>query len=155
MTALLAAIAVWLSANFDLPATQDYPKIELIAATEITFMRYQAFTPERRREIAAALDETASDSKRRAVVSVYDDKTRTIYLPAGWTGDTPADLSVLVHEMVHHMQNVGDLRYECAGAREKMAYEAQEKWLGLFGRDLAGEFNIDPLTLKVSTSCGF
>lgn len=154
MTALLAAIAMWLSANFDLPATHDHPKIELIAETEIMFIRYQAFTPERRREVVAALG-NASDDKRRATVSIYDDKARTIYLPAGWNGSTPGELSVLVHEMVHHMQNVGDLRYECAGAREKLAYEAQEKWLGLFGRNLAGEFDLDTFTLKVSTSCGF
>lgn len=154
MTALLAAIAMWLSANFDLPATHDHPRIELITETEIMFIRYQAFTVERRREIAAALD-NATDDKRRKVVSIYEDKTRTIYLPAGWNGGTPGELSVLVHEMVHHMQNVGDLRYECAGAREKLAYEAQEKWLSLFGRNLAGEFDLDTFTLKVSTSCGF
>lgn len=155
MTALLAAIAMWLSANFDLPPTQDHPQIEFIAESEIVFIRYRAFTPERRREVAAALGNMEDNSKRRTTVSIYDDKARTIYLPANWNGTTPADLSVLVHEMVHHMQNVGDLRYECAGAREKLAYEAQEKWLGLFGRDLGGEFDLDPFTLKVSTSCGF
>jgi hypothetical protein len=72
-----------------------------------------------------------------------------------WKGDTPAELSVLVHEMVHHLQKKNHLNYECHGAREELAYKVQEKWLSLFGRDLASEFQIDPFTLKVSTTCGF
>lgn len=155
MTALLAAIVMWLSANFALPQTHDFPRIEFITESEMVFIRYQTFTSERRREIASVLDNSAGDSKRRRVVSIYDDRARTIYLPTQWSGDTPAELSVLVHEMVHHLQNVGDLRYDCTGTREKIAYEAQEKWLALFGRNLADEFDLDPFTLKVSTSCGF
>jgi len=59
------------------------------------------------------------------VESFYDDATRTIYLPKGWTGRSPAELSLLVHEMVHHVQNVAGLTYACAGEREKIAYAAQ------------------------------
>jgi hypothetical protein len=45
------------------------------------------------------------------VEAYYDDATRTVYLPKGWTGRSPAELSVLVHEMVHHVQNVAGLTY--------------------------------------------
>jgi len=38
---------------------------------------------------------------------------------------------------------------------EELACVAQEKWLGPFGRNLEAEFQIDPFTLKVSTTCGF
>jgi hypothetical protein len=74
-------------------------------------------------------------------------------LPDAWTGDTPADLSILVHEVVHHLQNVGKLKFECPQEREQLAYKAQERWLGLFGRDLLHDFEIDPFTLLVSTKC--
>jgi hypothetical protein len=40
-----------------------------------------------------------------------------------------------------------------AGAREKLAYAAQDKWLNLFGRNLSTEFQIDAFTLNVSTAC--
>jgi hypothetical protein len=89
----------------------------------------------------------------RDVVAVYDDTKRTIYLPEGWTGVTPAEQSVLVHEMVHHLQNLGNLKYECAEAREKLAFAAQGQWLELFDRTLASEFDLDPFTLLVRTSC--
>ena len=52
----------------------------------------------------------------------------------------PAELSILVHEMVHHFQNMLGLKYECPQAREALAYRAQDQWLGLFGRDLGDGF---------------
>jgi hypothetical protein len=52
----------------------------------------------------------------RDIVAVYDDSKRTIYLPEGWTGVSPAEQSLLVHEIVHHLQNLGNLKYECAGS---------------------------------------
>jgi hypothetical protein len=34
---------------------------------------------------------------------------------------------------------------ECPAEREKLAYKAQDKWLGLFGRNLEAEFKINGL----------
>ena len=65
----------------------------------------------------------------RAVVAVYDNDI--IYLSDGWRGGSPADQSVLIHEMVHHLQKHAQLRYGCPQEREKLAYQAQERWLTL------------------------
>ena len=43
-TALLTAIVLWISANFDFPANYEHPNIKLVPASEITFLRYRAFT---------------------------------------------------------------------------------------------------------------
>ena len=155
MNALLTAIVLWLSATFDLPATYEHPKVEFVPAVEIAFLHYGAFTAEKRREALAQYRSNISLDKRREVVAVYIDATKTIFLPEGWTGNSPAELSVLVHEMVHHLQNVARLKFECPQAREQLAYAAQERWLGLFGRNLLEDFEIDPLTLLMSTRCGF
>jgi hypothetical protein len=150
MNALLTAIALWLSANFGLPATHDLPHVEHASAIKMADLRYKGL---------ARLDAQPTGGPvqpgRREVVAVYDDATRTIYLQDGWNADTPADLSVLVHEMVHHLQNIGELKFECPQERERVAYQAQERWLGLFGRDLQQDFEIDPFTLLVSTKCLF
>ena len=152
-TALLTAIVTWISANFELPPDYNHPNIKLVPATEITFLRYKAFTVAQQRELLSLEIETTAPSARREAVAVYDDLTTTIFLPDTWKGVTPADLSVLVHEMVHHLQNNARKKYQCAGAREELAYAAQDKWLKLFGRDLLSDFQIDAFTLKVSTSC--
>lgn len=151
MTALLTAIALWLSANFSLPPLTEPPQVELVSQAKMMAIRYQAFSVERRHDINAM----PPVSDPRDTVAIYDDSSRTIYLPLSWTGGTAAELSMLVHEMVHHLQNIGGLKYECPAAREQLAYRAQDKWLGLFGQDLEHTFEIDPFTLKVSTSCGF
>ena len=43
-TALLTAMVLWISANFDFPANYEHPKHKLVLASEITFLRYRAFT---------------------------------------------------------------------------------------------------------------
>jgi hypothetical protein len=90
---------------------------------------------------------------QREVVAAYDAVANAIYLPEDWTASTPGELSILVHEMVHHLQHAARLRDECAQASEELAYAAQDKWLGLFGHDLATDFDVDPFTLTVSTRC--
>jgi len=136
---LLTLIVTWLSKNFDLPANYDHPHVARVSGERIAALRFG----------------TANLSGHHEVVAVYHDKRRTIYLPEHWTGRTPAELSVLVHEMVHHLQNLdGQTFPSCPGARERLAYDAQEKWLGLFGLTLMSEFNVDPFTVKASTLCG-
>lgn len=137
MTALLTAIVTWLAANFDLPANYDLPEVRLVPAVQISDLRY--------RDVVAM--------RRRQVLAVYDDAARRIVLDDAWTGRSAQELSILVHEMVHHLQNVAGRHYPCPAAREKLAYEAQERWLGLFGLSLAAAFEVDPMTLKVSTAC--
>ena len=154
MEELLAAIAIWLSANFPLPATFDYPRIAFVQAAELPALRQKGSASVRKPE-AAGRDqiEFVEPEQIRQVLAVYNDQDMTIYLPDTWTGQTPAEQSMLVHEMVHHLQNVAHLKYECPQEREKMAYAAQSLWLERFGRNLETEFDIDPLALLLTTQC--
>jgi len=138
MKILITVLVAWLSANFDLPATQDQPQVKFVTQQEMASVRYGA---------------AATASQAENLVAIFDDRTRTIYLAHAWSGDTPAEVSVLVHELVHFLQNAGGKRYACLGAREALAYSAQERWLGQFGRTLMQEFEIDPMTLMLRTSC--
>jgi len=153
MDALLTTIVIWLSAQFGLPMNFDHPRIELVPSIELATLSYRSLLSARRREVSAIQNREESVEKKRAIVGIYNDQTNTIYLLDTWTGRAPAELSVLVHEMVHHLQNKADTKYECPAELEKLAYEAQDKWLGLFGRNLESEFQLDGLTLLVRTSC--
>jgi hypothetical protein len=155
MQALLSVIATWLSINFGLPEVHELPRVERVTANVMAEVR-----AERLREWGgrpAAGSKAAGFASQPAagpnVHGIYDDRSRTIYLPAEWTGSSPADVSVLVHEMVHHIQNVNAMKYDCPEAREKVAYRAQARWLELFGRSLADDFGLDPMTLLVRTKC--
>jgi hypothetical protein len=62
MDALLAAIVLWLSANFNLPASFDHPRIEFAPSNKIVALRYKGLANEqwkyihRGARIEAALD---------------------------------------------------------------------------------------------------
>ncbi|WP_193367909.1 DUF6647 family protein [Pelagibius marinus] len=137
MADLQSVIVNWLAARFGLPAIHDHPRVELLPAEQISELRYG----------------NSGLMSHRDVVAVYDDSSKTIYLNLAWTGRSVADLSVLVHEMVHHLQNVGRARFACPAAREELAYHAQAQWLASFGADLFQEFELDPITLKLTTAC--
>lgn len=131
MDPLLTAIVTWLSLNLGMPAIHEHPQVRFVAPQTMEALR----------------------GSPQSVEAIYDDASRTVYLHDKWEGKTPADLSVLVHEMVHHLQNVGGLKYECPQAREQQAYAAQQRWLGLFGSDLEKAFELDAMTLLVRTRC--
>jgi hypothetical protein len=149
MDKLLGAITTWLVENFDLPVINELPQVELVPPSKIAALRYKGFMQRQ----PQTTNDQAMLGAGTEIMAVYDDVARTIYLPEGWSGGSAAELSVLVHEAVHHLQNLGQLKYQCPQEREKLAYAAQARWLGLFGRTLSGEFEVDPFTLLVQTSC--
>jgi hypothetical protein len=140
---LLAAIAVWVGAKLGQPVPAELPRVLLAPPARIAALRF-------RQNIS---DRVAQDGPSD-IVSIYDTDERIIYLPESWSGATPAELSVLVHELVHHFQAVYRTKFECDAQREAAAFELQEKWLRLFATTLEAEFQVDPFSLLVRTSCG-
>ncbi|MFC6489342.1 DUF6647 family protein [Nitratireductor sp. GCM10026969] len=134
---LLDTIELWLVANFGLTPASEVPDLVTAPASRLVEIRYGS----------------ASQVSPGEVVAAYDEASRIIYFTEGWTGRTPAQLSVLVHEMVHHLQASADMRFACPAEREVLAYRAQDAWLQLFGMDLESTFGIDPAMLLVATVC--
>lgn len=145
--ALLRAIVKWLSIEFQVPATDALPAIKFALPASIATLLHAGTLSDEPREA------TKLPAGRRDVVAAYCAQERTIYLARGWTGSTPVELSMLVHEMVHHLQHSGNLSYGCREEREEVAYAAQAKWLALFGRDMNVEFDLDRFTLAMLTTC--
>jgi uncharacterized protein DUF6647 len=135
---LATAIAAWTATALGQPPA-ELPRIDFADAPAMARLRYGA---------------DAASNGPLGLVALYDDAARTILLPRGWTGATPAELSVLVHEMTHHLQNVSGRTFPCPAAREQEAFGLQARWLGRYGLTLESEFEIDALTLLVLTHCG-
>ncbi|WP_299738840.1 DUF6647 family protein [uncultured Roseobacter sp.] len=147
MDTFLTVVVTWLAINFGLPVNFEHPEVKLIGQNEMIELR-----------IAALDDEDAVKFRRtveqgHSIIAFYDDPTRTIYLPEGWSAESPADVSVLVHEMVHHLQNVAEIPQDCPEGRELPAYHAQERWLQQVGTTLEQEFELDAMTLHFLTKC--
>jgi hypothetical protein len=142
----------WIAANVDLPEVQELPSISFASPKKLAAMRYRGLLPHQWSKTVSRSNETAESHN---IVALYEDRTRTIHLPENWTGTTITEQSILLHELVHHIQNVAGLKYECAFARESPAYKAQGRWLREHGLDLETEFDVDMFTLLVRSSCHY
>ena len=136
MNDFVAMIILWLSVTFGLPKTDEYPAIQFQAPARLATLRYDS-----------------PDVAENNVVGLYDSRTNTIYLRHDWDSSNPADVSVLVHELVHYLQFRAGLRFACPEEREELAYRAQAQWLAMYGKDLSAEFDLNPMTLKLRTKC--
>jgi uncharacterized protein DUF6647 len=132
----LTTMVTWVSNTVGLPANYDLPRVERVPHLKL----------------AAVFHGSQFVSPGRGL-GIYDDDKKAILLPSEWTGSKPEDLSILVHEMVHHLQNLAGLQFQCPQEREKLAYIAQERWLAASGRSLEMNFRIDPETFLFNTEC--
>ena len=136
MEALMSVIMLWLSLTFDLPVASEYPHVRFVEPPQIT-----------------ALHSGVLAAREHTIIGIYDSRSRTIFLRDDWDSRNVADVSVLVHELVHYLEDRVSLRHECAGGREALAYDAQQRWLKTFGKDLQSTFGLDAFTLKLRTAC--
>lgn len=111
MDALIAALAGWIALHTGLSVGPP-PHIEFVTPTTMT---ERAFGPG-----------IAPSPLLRAL---YSQPTRIVYLRQEWDATSLRDRSELVHELVHHFQNIHKLQFRCAAEREKLAYDLQLAWL--------------------------
>ena len=144
---LLRAIAQWLNVHAGLKPALALPRVQLESAARITTFRFTGFLTDDP-DVASAVPRS-----HREVVAAYDGVARAIYLPESWRGSTPVELSMLVHEMVHHLQHEAKERFACPEMAEGDAYAAQDRWLRTFGGSLESDFDLDGFTLLVVSQC--
>jgi hypothetical protein len=138
---MTAAVAEWVAAELGTAPPARLPRLEFADAGRMRALRYG--------------DRASAQAAPLEVLALYDDKAGTILLREGWTGTTPTEMSVLVHEMVHHFQNREARAFECERAREAEAYALQDRWLRLYGESLESAFALNRLAVLVLTSCAF
>jgi hypothetical protein len=134
---VLRELAKFLEKDTSFGKVESFPAIEFMGEQEMKVLRY-----------GSRLLETDV-----SVVSLYDRKSSTIYLPVGWQGHSPAELSMLVHEMVHYLQDRAGKTFACPQQQEDEALTIQELWLVAHGTNLEKEFGIDPFTRLTAALC--
>lgn len=134
---ILGFVSLWLESEYQLAEPRSFPDIIAVPAQELVSRRYGQ----------------AARADPGEIVALYDDEAGAILVSSSWTGQSISELSVLVHEMVHHMQREAGTVFPCPAEREKLAYRAQDEFLGIFGQDLENAFGIDPALILVATAC--
>lgn len=107
---LLAELNAWLDAETEYARRGSQPRIKFIGAEQAEYLHGVA------------------DRSGGRTRGLYNNETETIYLTAPWSASNRRDVSVLLHEMVHHRQS--EHHWYCEQAQEWRAYQIQAQWMG-------------------------
>ena len=110
MDALIAVLSAWIAAQTGLSAPPPPRVLHL--------------DPAALHELA-----TKPDAQMERFRALYGRGERSVYLRTNWDAGKLNDRSELVHELVHHFQNIHALPYACSAERETLAYDLQVEWL--------------------------
>jgi hypothetical protein len=88
------------------------------------------------------------------VEALYSEQDRTVYLHDGWRADDLRDRSMLLHELVHHLQYLNHVKVTCESEYEFQAFKLQAKWLSEQGLEYPLDLmDIDPFVLLMLGHC--
>ncbi|MBW4985812.1 hypothetical protein KZZ07_25035 [Mameliella sp. CS4] len=130
-TDLVAHLDTWIDTRTALPRRTERPQIRLIGETQA-------------RNLSAR---HASRHGGRAR-GFYDPDQQTVYLVRPWDPRDPFDVSVLLHELIHHRQAEAGHWY-CPAAQELPAYRLQDAWLG----DLGLKADVNWIAVVLDSGC--
>ncbi|MCB9947995.1 MAG: hypothetical protein H6842_09235 [Rhodospirillaceae bacterium] len=137
------ALMAWIGAVTGIPPAPDVPAVMFNSAAELQRLH----SPD-----AAYLDPADGDGSPQAV-ALYNPLDGTLHLPEGWQADDPVDISILLHELVHHMQSRAGMEYACRAEMEKAAYDAQIAFLASMGMDMFEVMEMNELFYRIITNC--
>lgn len=112
MKEILTALMIWLGANTTLDTNHDIPTVLFLSQDEMESMFYKG-----------------EDPMPHTLHGLYDSESDTIILPDTWDRRKPWDLAVLLHEMVHYLQDQNGIEFVCMANMEREAWPLQQKYL--------------------------
>jgi hypothetical protein len=88
------------------------------------------------------------------VRALYEYPSATVYVSEDFDWSNLLDKSILLHELVHHMQHYNEVVFQCHAAAEPQAYELQAAWLEEQGEDDPWELmKVDRFTVYALSAC--
>jgi hypothetical protein len=136
MNELVVALLVWIAGETGL-AMPPPPSVDLLPKEQIS-------------ERAYGRNWRPGDDVR----GLYDGDSGTVYLLDGWNAADLRSRSVLLHELVHHVQAFHRISYECSARREHEAYDLTVKWLRQQGvTNPYAVMDTDEYTIIATSAC--
>ncbi len=112
MKEILTALMIWLGANTPFSTDFDLPNVVFLPQEQMEQMFYgdNEYEPDQ-------------------LHGMYNKDLDTIYLADDWDRRDAWDMGVLVHEMVHYLQDMNGMTFNCSQEMEKMAWPIQQFYL--------------------------
>tara|TARA_B100001093_G_scaffold354827_1_gene339369 strand:+ start:197 stop:622 length:426 start_codon:yes stop_codon:yes gene_type:complete len=111
MKEILIGLLLWIGANSDYNTNVPYPTIVFMDQAKMEHMYYQGRKP---------IGE---------LHGFYHTQKDIIVLPDTWDRRDSWDLSILLHELIHYVQDMNSVQYECTMQMEKDSWPLQQKYL--------------------------
>jgi hypothetical protein len=88
------------------------------------------------------------------IESIYSNKDHIVYLSDRWNPNALRDRSALLHELVHHLQYLNEVKAACPQEYEWQAYQLQAEWLHEQGvEDPLKLIGVNPLFIYMLAHC--
>ena len=156
MTELIMALMIWISAQTGF-AVPPAPNIENNTKIELRDImqdcdNIKTEDPKRFEEVCVDTDDDTIN-----VVALYNYITKTIHLPNYFDRNNSSHKSILLHELVHHLQYFNDEHKTvgCLELLEAQAYDLQEMWLKEHNVILEEDLEIGPFLRSWLTTCQY
>lgn len=134
MKTLLASLLVWISVETDYNVDFPHPTIVSVSQIELEKIYYKGDVAPPGVELHA----------------FYKADTDEIYLSNEWNLYNAFDRGVLLHEVLHYIQDMNNVPYACIGELEKEVWPLQKKYL----LEVHGVvWKYDELWYKMTTIC--
>ena len=134
MKEILTALMIWLGANTPFDTNHDIPKILFVTQAQMEEMFY-----------------TGSNKMPNTLHGLYDKESDTIILSDQWDRRKSWDMAILLHEMVHYLQDQNNMKFRCTAEMEKDAWPIQQKYLKEKHNHV---WDYDGLWYAVISTCG-
>src|SRR5262249_30358602 len=82
-----------------------------------------------KRELSELYYRSRDEDRSFRLQAFYNFANASIYLLDDWRPTELYDQSVLIHELVHHLQQKNGVKMRCPAALEQQAYDLQITWL--------------------------
>ena len=135
MKEILTALMIWLGANTSFDTNHDIPNVLFLSQTQMEQMFYKG-----------------NDKMPNTLHGLYDQESDTIILPDTWDRRKAWDLGVLLHEMVHYLQDQNNMDFNCTAEMERESWPIQQRYLKE-QHDYAWDY--DGLWYAVISTCNY
>ena len=112
MKEILTALMIWLGANTPFDTNHDIPNILFMSQDQMEQMFYKGTV-----------------KMPNTLHGLYDKESDTIILPDTWDRRKAWDMGVLLHEMVHYLQDINNHEFSCTAEMERDAWPIQQQYL--------------------------
>lgn len=112
MKEIITALMIWLGANTHFDTNHDIPAVIFLPQDELNSMYF-----------SEQHDDTST------LHGFYNRDMDTIFLPDTWDRRSAWDMGVLLHEMIHYLQDMNEEKFMCNQQMERDAWPIQQDYL--------------------------